>query len=62
MVVWMDAPCDVLIPISKPMPTHQCIRFSPVACMMRVLLITATTYCTSRLRCISQYTKTAAKG
>lgn len=25
-------------PISQPIPTHQCIRFSPVACRMRVSL------------------------
>lgn len=25
-------------PISRPIPTHQCIRFSPVACRMRVSL------------------------
>lgn len=61
-MVWMTRRATSSSSISKPIPTHQCIRFSPVACMMRVLLITATTYCISRLRCIHQCTKTAAKG
>lgn len=44
-------------------PTHQCIRFSPGACMMRVSLITASTYNAARLQRIHQFLpQTAPEG